>query len=159
MYEEDPKIVIENIAKELKTFIKQPEWTPYVKTGTHKERPPEDKDWFYMRTASILRTVALKGPIGVSKLRTKYGGRKNRGYRPEHFFKGSGSIIRRALQELDKSGLTIKAEKGVHKGRIITPKAQSLLAKAGYKKIEKTAKVSIEKTEKVSKSEPKLEKS
>jgi small subunit ribosomal protein S19e len=133
MYEEDPQIVIKNVARSLKSMIKQPEWAPFVKTGMHKERPPADKEWFYMRAASILRTVAIKGPIGVAKLRVKYGGRKNMGVGPEHFFKGSGNILRKALQELDKAGLTIKAEKGVHKGRILTPKGQSLLAKAGKK--------------------------
>jgi len=144
MYDNDAKVVIDNVAKELKQYIKQPEWTPYVKTGNHKERPPADKDWFFTRTASILRTVGLKGPIGVAKLRTKYGGRKNRGYKPEHFVKGSGNIIRKALQELDKAQLTIQAEKGVHKGRILTPKGQSLLARAGFKKPEKAEKKSAE---------------
>jgi small subunit ribosomal protein S19e len=133
MFEEDPKKVIENLAKELKQIIKQPEWTPYVKTGMHKERPPLDKDWFFMRAASVMRAVAMKGPVGVSKLRNKYGGRKNRGVNTEHFYKGSGSIIRKALQELDKVGLTTQAEKGVHKGRVLTPKGQKMLAKAGFK--------------------------
>lgn len=126
---ENPREYIERLAEELKKIIKQPEWTPYVKTGMHKERPPMSKDWFYVRTASILRTVALKGPIGVQKLRIKYGGRKNRGVKEEHFYKGSGNIIRKALQELDKAGLTKYAEKNKHKGRIITPKGQSLLDK------------------------------
>lgn len=131
MYKEDPKVVIENLAKELKQIIKQPEWTPYVKTGMHKERPPADKDWFFKRAASIMRAVGLKGPLGVSKLRNKYGGRKNRGVNAPHFYKGSGNIIRKALQELDKVGLTVQAEKGVHKGRVLTPKGQKMLAKAG----------------------------
>ncbi len=139
MYDTDAKTVIDNAAQELKKLIKQPEWTPFVKTGTHKERPPADKDWFYTRAASILRTIALKGPIGTAKLRAKYGGRKNRGVKPEKFYKGSGNIIRKALQELDKAGLTVKAEKGVHKGRIITAKGQSLLAKAGYTQSAKKA--------------------
>ena len=137
IYELDAKKVIDNAAVDLKKLIKQPEWAPYVKTGTHKERPPADKDWFYIRAASILRTIAMRGPIGVSKLRGKYGGRKNMGVQPDRFYDGSGNIIRKALQELDKAGLTIKAEKGVHKGRIITGKGQSLLAKAGFKKTEK----------------------
>jgi small subunit ribosomal protein S19e len=136
VYDNDARVVIDNVAKQLKEFIKQPEWTPYVKTGTSKQRPPADKDWFFTRTAAVLRTVSLKGPIGVSKLRTKYGGRKNRGVKPEKFFKGSGSILRKALQELDKAGLTVQAEKGLHKGRVVTPKGQSLLAKAGFKKAE-----------------------
>lgn len=141
MYEEDPRIFIEELAKELKKIIKQPEWAPYVKTGMHKERPPTNKDWFYIRAASILRTVALKGPIGVQKLRNKYGGRKNRGVKSEHFYKGSGSILRKALQELDKAGLTQQAEKNKHKGRIITPKGQSLLNKISRKNGEnKTSK-------------------
>jgi small subunit ribosomal protein S19e len=140
IYDTDPRIVIDNLAKDLKEIIKQPEWTPYVKTGNHKQRPPADKEWFFTRTAAILRTVALRGPIGVSKLQTKYGGRKNNGYKPEHFVKGSGSIIRHALQELDKSGLTVQAEKGVHKGRIVTPKGMKMLAKAGYKDTSKVPK-------------------
>lgn len=130
---EDPRIIIERLAKELKKIIKQPEWAPFVKTGMHKERPPSDKEWFYMRAASVLRNVASKGPIGVSKLRVKYGGRKNKGVKPESFYKGSGNILRKALQELDKAGLTIQAEKAKHKGRIITPKGQSLLSKVSRK--------------------------
>ena len=133
IYDQDASVVINNLAKDLKEIIKQPEWTPYVKTGNNKQRPPTAKDWFFTRAASILRTVALQGPIGVSKLRTKYGGRKNKGYRPEKFVKGSGSIVRHALQELDKAGFTIQAEKGIHKGRVATPKGMKLLAKAGYK--------------------------
>ncbi len=133
IYDVDPQIVINNLAKDLKEIIKQPEWTPYVKTGNHKQRPPADKEWFFTRAAAILRTVALQGPIGVSKLRTKYGGKKNRGYKPEKFVKGSGNIVRKALQELDKAGLTVQAEKGVHKGRIATPKGMKMLAKAGFK--------------------------
>jgi len=132
IYDTDARIVIDNLAKDLKEIIKQPEWTPYVKTGNHKQRVPASKDWFFTRSAAILRTVALRGPIGVSKLRTKYGGKKNKGYRPEHFVKGSGSVVRHALQELDKAGLTVQSEKGVHKGRIATPKGIKLLAKAGF---------------------------
>ena len=140
IYDTDARVVIDNLAKDLKEIIKQPEWTPYVKTGNHKQRPPADKEWFFTRAAAILRTVALRGPIGVSKLRTKYGGRKNSGYRPEHFVKGSGSVVRRALQELDKAGLTVQAEKGIHKGRIATPKGMKMLAKAGYREIVKASK-------------------
>ncbi len=137
IYETEPKKIIDNLALELKKIIKQPEWAPFVKTGVHKERPPADKEWFYTRTASILRTVAMHGPIGVSKLRVKYGGKKNNGYKPSSFERGSGNILRKALQELDKAGLTKQEEKSGHKGRVMTPKGQSLLAKAGFKKIEK----------------------
>lgn len=129
MYDVDSQELILKAAEELKKIpeIKPPEWAPFVKTGMHKERPPVSNDWWYVRAASILRTVYRLGPVGVSKLRTKYGGKKNRGVKKEHFFKGSGNILRKSLQQLEKAGLVKFAEKGVHKGRIITPKGKSFL--------------------------------
>jgi small subunit ribosomal protein S19e len=127
--------LIEAIAEELKTIpeLKAPEWAIFVKTGVHKERPPIKKDWWYVRCAAILRKVSLKGPIGTEKLRTQYGGKKNMGHKPEHFFKGSGSIIRKALQSMEKAGLLKQVEKDGHKGRIATPKAHSIMDKAASK--------------------------
>ena len=110
--------------------ITPPIWADFVKTGVHKERPPVQKNWWYVRAAAILQTLQAKGPIGVSKLRTKYGGKKNRGAAPEKFFRASGNIIRKVLQQLEKAGLAGKAEKGTHKGRIITQKGAKLLGKA-----------------------------
>jgi len=121
--------LIEKTAQELKKIkeIKPPAWEGYVKTGVSRERPPVKKDWWYTRSASILRKVYKLGPIGTSKLRTKYGGRKNRGVKPERFYKGSGSIIRKILQQLETAGLIMKKDKGVHKGKIITAKGKELL--------------------------------
>lgn len=118
-------------AEELKKIkdIIPPSWADFVKTGMHKERPPVQKDWWYIRAASVLNAINKLGPVGVSKLRTKYGGKKNRGYRPEKFFKGSGNILRKILQQLEKAGLAAKADKGIHKGRIITPAGLALLGK------------------------------
>ena len=121
------QVLIEEVAKDLAKIIHKPEWADYVKTGVHKERPPTRDDWWYMRGAAVLRTVSEKGPIGVSKLRTKYGGLKNRGVAPSRFRKGSGSIIRHVLQQLETAELIKQAEKGVHKGRIVTPKGASLI--------------------------------
>ena len=123
--------LIERIALELKKVasIKSPAWSEFVKTGTHKERAPAREDWWHVRAAAILRTIAKIGPIGVSKLRIKYGGKKNRGVKPEKFYKGSGKIIRLVLQQLEEAELVKKAEKGIHKGRIIAPKGSSLLDK------------------------------
>ncbi|MEK6939747.1 MAG: 40S ribosomal protein S19, partial [Nanoarchaeota archaeon] len=39
------------------------------------------------------------------------------------------SHIRKILQQLEKSGLVKQTEKGVHKGRILTPKGTSFLDK------------------------------
>ena len=124
--------LIEKTAEELKKNeqIKPLEWSQFVKTGMHRERTPVRKDWWHIRAAAILRKIAFMGPIGVSKLRTKFGGRKNRGHKPEHFYKAGGNIIRKILQQLEKAELIKQGEKGVHKGRIITKQGQSLLDNA-----------------------------
>lgn len=127
-----PNELIKKVAEELKKFseIKQPVWAAFCKTGMQKERPPSNEEWWHTRAAALLRTIALRGPIGVSKLRTKYGGRKNRGHKPDKFYRGAGNNIRKIMQQLEKAQLIKKAEAGVHKGRIITPKGESLLDKA-----------------------------
>lgn len=128
VYDVPPSKLIELAAQELKKMkeLQPPEWTKFVKTGTHKERAPDKEDWWYTRCAAILRTVYVKGPIGVERLRTKYGGRKRRGVKPAEFRKGSGSIARKALMALEAAGLVEKMER---KGRVITPKGKSFLDK------------------------------
>ena len=123
---------IAKVKQELKKIdsIKPPEWSKFVKTGAHKERTPVEKDWWYTRCASVLRRVYLYGPIGVSKLRVKYGGKKNRGHKPEKFYMGSGNILRKVLQQLEKAELVKYKKEGIRKGRIITSKGESLLNKA-----------------------------
>ena len=112
--------------------IKAPEWAEYVKSGPSKERPIEDPDFWYKRTASILRQIYKKGIVGVSKLRTKYGSKKNRGFAPERFKKASGKIIRSILQQADAAGLTeiakeIKGVRAKRPGRQITAKGKEFL--------------------------------
>lgn len=123
------ELVLE-LAKELKNHIEMPEWALFVKTGVHRETIPRNPDWWYIRAASILRVTYKLGPIGVSKLRTKYGGRKNRGVRPDKFALASGKVIRTILQQLEKAELIKQSAVGVHKGRITTPSGASLLVKA-----------------------------
>ena len=129
---------IENLAVELKSFkeISAPEWAKFCKTGVHKELPPVRDDWWYIRVAAILRSVFRLGPVGTNKLRVKYGGRKNRGVKPEHHFDGSGSIIRKSLQQLEAAGLVKKEEKGKHKGRMVSAEGKKLLNKiVGFKAV------------------------
>jgi len=126
-YSVPPQLLINQLAKYLKENypqIRPPAWAPFVKTGVHKERPPQNPDWWYVRCASILRKLYIHGPVGVSRLRTAYGGRKRRGTRKEHFRKGSGAIIRKALQQLEAAGLVAKIE---GEGRGLTPEGRSLL--------------------------------
>lgn len=110
--------------------IKAPEWSAYAKTGVHKKRPPVQRNWWHLRAAAVLATVADLGPVGVNKLRVKYGGRKRRGYAPPEFRKGSGNVIRKVLQQLESAKLIEQKTIENHKGRVITGAGRKLLAKA-----------------------------
>ena len=118
-------MLIEEMAKEFneKKELKEPDFTAYVKTGRHVERAPQRHDWWYVRSAAILYRIYKCGPVGTERLRTYYGGRKNRGVRPHKVFKAGGKIIRTCLQELEKNGY-IKKEKT---GRAITGKGEKFL--------------------------------
>ncbi len=112
--------------------FKEPEWAQFVKSGPAKERPIEDPDFWHKRAAGILRQIYKKGILGVNRLRTKYGSRKNMGMRPEQFRRGSGKIIRTILQQADKSGFTeiakiVKGVKSKKPGRQLTAKGKSFL--------------------------------
>lgn len=127
-YDVPASVLIERLARHIKeTLVEEvvpPPWASIVKTGSHKERPPQNPDWWFIRCASLLRKIYLKDPIGVEQLRSEYGGRKDRGAKPEHMGKGGGSIIRTALQQLEAAGL-VKTLK--RRGRVITSKGRALL--------------------------------
>lgn len=124
-----PQELVEALAIELKKIpqLKAPEWAAFAKTGSHTEKPPTREDWWHVRAASILRKIALLGPVGVAKLRVKFGGKKNRGYGKERFMQGAGNHIRKILQQLEKAGFAKQDKKNVHKGRVITPQGVSFL--------------------------------
>jgi len=130
IYDVEGNKLIESAAKELAKDIKAPEWAAFVKTGMAQDRVPAREDWWQVRAASILRTLyKARGPLGTQKLRTKYGSRKNRGHKPERFYRASGKIIRVMLQQLEKAGYIIQKDVAGHKGRIITGKGKSFLDK------------------------------
>ncbi len=112
--------------------VKAPSWAPFVKTGIHRERPPLQKNWWHIRCAAVLRSVYVLGPIGVSKLRTKYGGNKRRGVRPRHYKTASGNILRKSLQQLQKAGFVEYKDKGLKKGRVVTGKGKKFLDDLAY---------------------------
>lgn len=128
--EVDAKKFNEKLKEGLKKFeeIKPLPWSLFVKSGVHKERPPEQEDFWYIRAASILRRLYLNGPVGVERLRTYYGGRKERGTKPARFRKASGNIIRKILQQLEKAGLVEKNKKG----RKLSKKGISFLDRIAY---------------------------
>ena len=119
--------LIEKIANDLKENkkLKAPEFTLFVKTGSHRQRAPDNPDWWFIRMGSILRKVYVSGPVTVKSLRAYYGGKKERGVRPSKFRRSGGKIIRVCLQELGKLGyIKISDDK---KGRVITPQGQKYL--------------------------------
>ncbi|QKQ98569.1 30S ribosomal protein S19e [Candidatus Nanohaloarchaea archaeon] len=124
VYDVKAEPLIMEVAEELEDDFEAPEWSNFVKTGQHKDRTPDQDNWFHIRSAAILRKIYTDGPLGVSRLRTIYGGKKNNGHGPEHHGKASGNIIRTALQKLEEAGY-VETEEG--EGRKITEKGKSFL--------------------------------
>lgn len=112
--------------------FKAPEWSLYVKSGPAKKRPTDEEDFWFLRSASILRQIYKKKIVGVNRLRTKYGSKKDRGMQPEQFRKAGGKIIRTILQQADAAGFTQIAQtmrgiRGKKPGRELTPKGKEFL--------------------------------
>ncbi|MEL9914363.1 MAG: 30S ribosomal protein S19e [Thermoplasmatales archaeon] len=118
-----PDILIKELSSRLKGQVVEPPWIKEVKTGQHKERGPEDPDWYFIRTASVLRKIALNSPIGVESLASEYGGKIDRGSARYHAGKGSRKIIRSVVQELERLGYVTKNRKG----RSISPAGTKML--------------------------------
>jgi small subunit ribosomal protein S19e len=111
--------------------FKSPEWVEFVKSSPSKERPIEEKDFWYKRAASVLRQIYKNNIVGVNRLRTRYGSKKNRGMKPERFIKSGGKILRTILQQADKAGLTEKVSNNkvlkTRAGRKLTQKGKEFL--------------------------------
>ncbi len=121
-----PKL-IERLAKYFKEnvdAVQPPTWAGMVKTGVQAEKQPQTNDWWYTRCASIMRKIYTSGPIGIEMLRAEYGGSKGSRVTPEHATKAGGSIIRKALQQLQTAGYveTMKSQ-----GRRLTHDGRKLL--------------------------------
>ncbi|MFC4550319.1 MULTISPECIES: 30S ribosomal protein S19e [Halorussus] len=128
LYDVPADDLIEAVAAKLEDRIDEPDWATFTKTGTQRELPPEQENFWYLRTASVLRKVATNGPVGVERLATEYGGKKDGSNRyqvaPEHRRNGSRKIIRTMLQQLEDEDL-VDTEGGA--GRIVTGEGRSLL--------------------------------
>jgi small subunit ribosomal protein S19e len=128
LYDVPADDLIREVAERLEDRIEEPDWMNYAKTGASKELPPQQEDFWHVRAGSLLRKVAVSGPIGVDRLATEYGGRKrgtNR-YRvaQPRSETGSKKVIRTILQQLEDEDLVETAE---GEGRRITPEGRSLL--------------------------------
>lgn len=103
-------IELSNMLKEEE--IQFPKWVNFVKTSSHKQRPPNDPNWWYIRCASILRKIYLYGPISIDDLRRIYGGNRSIRYSISHHKDAGGSIIRNIVHNLEKLGYVKKTERG-----------------------------------------------
>ncbi|MFB5597591.1 MAG: 30S ribosomal protein S19e [Nitrosopumilaceae archaeon] len=129
VYDVPADVLISRLTEILKNEdIPAPSWTPFVKTGAHADKPPQNRDWWHTRCASVLRKIYLHGPIGINELCKMYGGGKPSGYGAAHHRDASGAIIRNAIHGLEKLGYVEKVEK---KGRVAS--------KQGMQKLDKLA--------------------
>ncbi len=120
--------LIKVVAKKLQEqSLPKPSYVGLVKSGAGRERVPSQDDFWYVRSAAILRQLYLNGPIGISRLRTYFGNRRRhlRIFK-HHHYKAGGSLITDALNALEKLGYVAKTKKG----RALTPKGRSFLDKA-----------------------------
>ena len=124
------------------TAVSMPDWGQYVKTAVDRERPPTQENWWYLRTAAILRKVARNGPVGVNHLAQAFGGKKDNGVMPNTPGVASRHIIRTALQQLSEAGLismketktvqSVDGDQKLYSGRILTASGQKLLDEVAH---------------------------
>ena len=128
LYDVPADDLIDAVAAKLEDRIEEPDWAEYAKTGEGRELPPEQENFWMRRAASLLRKVATDGPVGVERLSTEYGDKKDGSNRyqvaPEHRSDGSKNIIRTILQQLEDEDL-VDTEGSA--GRIATGEGRSLL--------------------------------
>jgi small subunit ribosomal protein S19e len=119
--------LLPKLASELRSrqAVNPPAWAAFVKTGVHKQKAPTQPDWWFLRSASVLRKIHMLGPVGVEHLSEEYGGKRDRGSAPYHARTGSRSVTREIVQQLQTAGL-VAPEK--NRGRRLTPQGQKLLA-------------------------------
>lgn len=128
LYDVPADDLIQEAADRLEGRIEQPDWIEYAKTGSSRELPPQQDDFWYVRAASLLRKLATDSPVGVDRLASEYGGRK-RGTNRYRVAKarndtGSKKIIRTVLQQLEDEGLVETAQ---GEGRRLTADGRSFL--------------------------------
>eukprot|EP00798_Chlamydomonas_sp_ICE-L_P025349 gene25349-11009_t len=102
--------------------IHLPTWVDVVKTGSFKQLPPINEDWYYVRAAALCRRLYCRPNLGVGHFTVVFGGRtRRRGAAPERFSKASSGLIRHIFQTLETVGLM---EKGANGGRRLTASGQ-----------------------------------
>jgi len=126
VFDVPPAPLIERVADRLKQApqVAPPEWAPFVRTGVHTEKSPDQTDWWHRRVAAVFRKVYILGPVGTERLSAKFGGRRDDGSAPYHPRKGSRAIIRLAVQQLEELGYVSQAN---NRGRDVTGPGRKFL--------------------------------
>jgi len=130
LYDVPAEDLIEAVAERLAGDgdVEAPDWIEFTTTGVDRELPPEQDDFWPRRAASLLRKVAVDGPVGVGSLATAYGNTKGGSnryqVRPPSQSDGSRNIIRTALQQLEDAGYL---ETEGNDGRVVTAEGRQLL--------------------------------
>lgn len=93
------------------------------KSGAHRERMPDDPQWVWTRTASLL-VFCMYRARSIKDLKIRYGGLRRRGAKPSKRRTAGGAYLRRMVQSLERAGLLAET-KG--QGRHTTQKGNTLL--------------------------------
>jgi small subunit ribosomal protein S19e len=137
--------LIEAVAAEIDDELEEPAWATYTKTGVGRELPPEQENFWSIRAASLLRKVAIDGPVGVGRLREAYGDSKQGSTRyrtrPDTKSEASGKVIRTILQQLEEAGYISNNEK---RGREVTGEGRALLDETATELIEELDRPELE---------------
>jgi small subunit ribosomal protein S19e len=145
LYDAPAEDLIEAVAAELEDELEQPDWMEIAKTGTARELPPEQENFWAIRGASLLRKVAIDGPVGVDRLSTAYGDSKQGStryrVRPNGKTSGSKKVIRTLLQQLEEAGYISNNQK---RGREVTGAGRALLDETATELIEELDRPELE---------------
>ena len=139
VYDVPAEMLIKKVGDSLRTSgtFPEPDWAMFVKTGAHREKAPVQRDWWHFRVAAVLRKLYVGGPVGVSRLAADFGGKRNRGSAPYHAVKGSRTILREAIHQLEKSGYVVMNKS---RGRVVTPKGRKFLDNTAHEILKELAK-------------------
>jgi small subunit ribosomal protein S19e len=143
-YDVPAEALIEAVAEQLEDELDEPEWVGIAKTGVSRELPPEQENFWYLRCASLLRKVAIDGPVGVERLRVAYGdstqGSTRFRVRADQKARSSGKIIRTALQDLEEADYVAQNPDG----RIVSGPGRAMLDEVATEVLEELDRPELE---------------
>lgn len=125
-YDVPAEKLVPRLAEELRKLdtVKPPDWAMFAKAGRHREKSPIDDGWWFVRSAAVLRKIYLDGPIGTTRLAAAFGGKADRGSKPNKAVRGSRAIARKTMKQLEASQLVQRDKNG---GRAVTGKGRKLV--------------------------------